>query len=107
MRFLSACAAIVLLCVASPATAQRDKGKEPEYRGKALSAWAAELKSPDAKKRAEAAEMIGWLRERAVPAVGALIAALSDADAGVRRRSPKPSRTSGPPRPRQSLPSSH
>src|SRR5262245_59552435 len=57
---------------------------EPKSGGKTLSQWVEELKSPDAKKRIEAADRLEGFREKALPALDSLVAALKDSDPKVR-----------------------
>src|SRR4029078_11253898 len=57
---------------------------EPKSGGKTLSQWVEELKSRDAKKRVEAADRLESFREKALPALDALVAALKDSDPRVR-----------------------
>lgn len=74
-----------VLCVAvafaAPVHARPD---EPTTGGKTLSEWVTLLKSPDAKKRTEAADRLGMLYEKALPALEPLSAALADSESKVR-----------------------
>ncbi|HJZ59055.1 MAG TPA: HEAT repeat domain-containing protein [Gemmataceae bacterium] len=58
--------------------------KEPEYKGVPLRQLVAQLKSPDAQTRKEAAKTIGLIGPAAKDAVPALVNALKDKDSDVR-----------------------
>src|SRR5215470_10803422 len=77
-------ALLAAAAVAAGPVALARQDREPEYRGRKLSAWAEQLRSPDAGKRAEAATVLGDFRERALPALDALVAALADRDGKVK-----------------------
>src|SRR5262245_28950158 len=72
------CASLLILTLAFAPAA------EPKSGGKTLSQWVEELKSPDANKRIEAADRLEGFREKALPALDALVAALKDSDPKVR-----------------------
>src|SRR5262249_30913902 len=75
------CAAVAL---ALSAAASAHEKKEPEYNRVPLSKWVERLKSPDAKKRVEAAQAIEKIGPAAKDAVPALIQTLKDNDPDVR-----------------------
>jgi uncharacterized protein (TIGR03067 family) len=58
--------------------------KVPVFTDKSFDEWVAQLKEPKISKRAEAAAMLGYFRDRAKDAVPALIAALKDEHEDVR-----------------------
>jgi HEAT repeat protein len=78
-------ASLVALCLlGSPAEAQGRKHKEPEFDGRPLSAWIADLKAPAPYSRNIAAYAISGMGAEGAPAIPALIAALDDPEAVVR-----------------------
>ena len=84
LKPLSAAAALLVLTLLSLICRSAADDKEPVYKGKPLSAWVEQLADRNATARQEAAEALGQIGPAAKPAVGALIAALGDADDAVR-----------------------
>jgi HEAT repeat protein len=77
---------LLFLALALPGTgaARAQAGDEPIIRGKPLHEWAAALKDPDPRVRAEAARTLARLGPKARPALTALKEAFKDPDADVR-----------------------
>ncbi len=76
--------ALTLLVARAEAQAGKQKHKEPEFDGRPLSAWIADLKAPAPYSRNIAAYAISGMGAEGAPAVPALIAALDDPEAAVR-----------------------
>ncbi len=75
--------AVVIAVLATGVEAQTRK-KEPQFDGRPLSSWVADLKADAPYTRNTAAYAIGGMGPAAEPAVPALIAALKDPEAAVR-----------------------
>ncbi len=75
---------LVLGLVTVRAEAQGKKAREPQFQGRSLSSWVADLKGAAPYTRNAAAYAIGGMGADARPAVPALIAALKDPEATVR-----------------------
>lgn len=75
---------IVLAVLASQAEAQGRKQREPEFDGRPLSSWVADLKALAPQSRNAAAYAISGMGPAAKAAVPALIEALNDPEASVR-----------------------
>ena len=84
MRRTIAASLFVLALFTVRAEAQGKKAKEPEFQGRTLSAWVADLKGAAPYTRNKAAYAIGGMGSDARPAVPALIEALKDPEAAVR-----------------------
>ncbi len=77
--------ALALFAVRAEAQGKKGKGdKEPEFQGRSLSSWVADLKGLAPYTRNRAAYAIGGMGADARPAVPALIEALKDPEAAVR-----------------------
>ena len=78
-------ASFLTLCLlSSMAEAQSKRAKEPEFQGRSLSSWVADLTAQAPQTRNAAAYAIGGMGPAAKPAVPALIAALDDPEPVVR-----------------------
>jgi HEAT repeat protein len=75
---------LVLCLLSSMAEAQSKRAREPEFQGRSLSSWVADLTAQAPQTRNAAAYAIGGLGPAAKPAVPALIAALEDPEPVVR-----------------------
>jgi HEAT repeat protein len=75
---------LALTLVAAHAEAQAKRHKEPEFQGRSLSSWVADLKGAAPYTRNKAAYAIGGMGADAKPAVPALIEALKDPEPTVR-----------------------
>ncbi|MEO8139074.1 MAG: HEAT repeat domain-containing protein [Gemmatimonadota bacterium] len=84
MRLTIAASVFALALFSSRAEAQGHKSKEPEFEGRTLSSWVADLKGAAPYTRNAAAYAIGGMGADAKPAVPALIEALKDPEATVR-----------------------
>src|SRR5262245_35392079 len=96
-RFSEHLAHAVLVVVFAPSVVLAQDDREPVTCGKPLSHWVEQLKSPPTNARVEAARRIGDLREKALPALDALVTALGDADPTVRAAAAEGLRWIGPP----------
>lgn len=84
MRLAIAASVLALAIISTRAEAQGHKAKEPEFQGRTLSSWVADLKGAAPYTRNAAAYAIGGMGADAKPAVPALIEALKDPEAAVR-----------------------
>jgi HEAT repeat protein len=75
---------LALAVLSARAEAQSQKSTEPEFNGRTLSAWVADLKADAPYTRNTAAYAIGGFGPAAQPAVPALIEALQDPEPSVR-----------------------
>ncbi len=75
---------LVLALVTARAEAQGKKAREPEFEGRRLSSWVADLKGAAPYTRNAAAYAISGMGPAATDAVPALIEALKDPEAAVR-----------------------
>jgi HEAT repeat protein len=75
---------LALTLLSARAEAQNKKAPEPEFQGRSLSAWVADLKDLAPYSRNKAAYAIGGMGAAATAAVPALIDALNDPEASVR-----------------------
>jgi HEAT repeat protein len=84
MRRTISAGLVALALFSARAEAQNKKSKEPEFQGRSLSSWVADLKGAAPYTRNAAAYAIGGMGADASAAVPALIAALKDPEATVR-----------------------
>jgi len=84
MRRIFGISLLALALFTARAEAQGKKHKEPEFQGRSLSSWVADLKGAAPYTRNAAAYAIGGMGADAQPAVPALIAALKDPEPTVR-----------------------
>jgi HEAT repeat protein len=75
---------LALTLITARAEAQGKKAREPEFQGRSLSSWVADLKGVAPYTRNKAAYAIGGMGPAATAAVPALIDALKDPEAAVR-----------------------